>query len=163
MTLYEFMSCLVNKEEDFKKCSIVVSQNSLPTVIIPENTEVHIYCIDKISCHIEVRGTLVIHKTIYKMGNDDKILFKKFTKFYHNNVRFEIDFDNSPYVLFDSPDEQNDKKIKGDVIDLAGVKIANLDVVADDMFIDGVEELKEFVNFINDENVKNKKFEVVEI
>ena len=26
-----------------------------------------------------------------------------------------------------------------------------------------VEELKEFVNFINDENVKNKNFEVVEI
>ena len=97
------------------------------------------------------------------MRDDNKILFKKFTNFYHNNVRFEIDFDNSPYVLFRSSDEQNDKKIKGGVIDLSGVKIANLDVVADDMYIDGVEELKEFVNFINDENIKNKKFEVVEI
>ena len=163
MTLYEFMSFFVNKEEDFKKCSIVVSQNSLPTVIIPENTEVHIYCIDKIPFYIEVRGTLVIHKTIYKTGDDNKILFKKFTNFYHNNVRFEIDFDNSPYILFGSSDEQNDKKVKGEVIDLSDVKILNLDIVADDMYIDGIEELKKFVNFINDENVKNKNFEVVEI
>ena len=163
MTLYEFMSFFVNKEEDFKKCSIVVSQNSLPTVIIPENTEVHIYCIDKIPFYIEVRGTLVIHKTIYRTGNDNKTLFKKFTNFYHNNVRFDIDFDNSPYVLFRSSDEQNDKKINGEVIDLSGVKILNLDVVANDMYIGDVEELKEFVNFINDENVKNKNFEVVEI
>lgn len=163
MTLYEFMSFFVNKEEDFKKCSIVVSQNSLPTVIIPENTEVHIYCIDKIPFYIEVRGTLVIHKTIYKIANDNKTLFKKFTNFYHNNVRFEIDFDNSPYVLFRSSDEQNYKKINGEVIDLSGVKILNLDIVANDMYIGDVEELEEFVNFINDENVKNKNFEVVEI
>ena len=163
MTFYDFMSFFVNKEEDLKKCSIIVSQNSLPTVVIPENTEVHIYCIDKIPFYIEVRGTLVIHKTIYKIGNDNKILFKKFTNFYHNNVRIEIDFDNSPYVLFRSSDKQKDKKTNREVIDLSSVKIANLDVVADDMFIDGVEELKEYVNFINDENVKNKKFEVVEI
>lgn len=159
MTLYEFMSFFVNKEEDFKKCSIVVSQNSLPTVIIPENTEVHIYCIDKIPFYIEVRGTLVIHKTIYKIGDDNKILFKKFTNFYHNNVRFEIDFDNSPYVLFGS----SNKQVNGEVIDLSGVKIDNLDVVANDMYIGDVEELKEYVNFINDENVKNKNFEVFEI
>ena len=163
MTIYEFMSFFVNKEEDLKKCSIVVSQNSLPTVIIPENTEVHIYCIDEIPFYIEVRGTLVIHKTIYKMRNDNKILFKKFTNFYHNNVRFEIDFDNSPYVLFRSSDEQNDKKVNGEVIDLSDVKILNLDVVANDMYIGEVEELEEYVKFINDENVKNKNFEVVEI
>lgn len=163
MTRYEFISFFVNKEEDLKKCSIVVSRNSLPTVIIPENTEVHIYCIDKIPFYIEVRGTLVIHKTIYKIGNDNKILFKKFTNFYHNNVRFEMDFDNSPYVLFRSSDKRNDKKVKGEVIDLSDAKILNLDVVADDMYISDVEELKEFVNFINDENVKNKNFEVVEI
>ena len=163
MTLYECMSFFVNKEEDFKKCSSVVSQNSLPTVIIPENTEVHIYCIDKIPFYIEVRGTLVIHKTIYRTGNDNKTLFKKFTNFYHNNVRFDIDFDNSPYVLFRSSDEQNDKKINGEVIDLSGVKILNLDVVANDMYIGEVEELEEYVKFINDENVKNKNFEVVEI
>ena len=163
MTIYEFMSFFVNKEEDLKKCSIIVSQNSLPTVIIPENTEVHIYCIDEIPFYIEVRGTLVIHKTIYKMRNDNKILFKKFTNFYHNNVRFEIDFDNSPYVLFGSLDEQNNKKVNVVVIDLSDAKILNLDVVADDMYIGDVEELKEFVNFINDENVKNKNFEVVEI
>lgn len=163
MGLYEFMAFFVNKEEDFKKCSIVVSQNSLPTVIIPENTEVHIYCIDKIPFYIEVRGTLVIHKTIYKIGNDNKVLFKKFTNFYHNNVRFDIDFDNSPYVLFRSSDEHNDKKVNGEVIDLSDVKILNLDVVANDMYIGDVEELKEYVNFINDENVKNKNFEVVEI
>lgn len=163
MTPYEFMSFFVNKEEDLKKCSIVVSQNSLPTVIIPENTEVHIYCIDKIPFYIEVRGTLVIHKTIYKTRDDNKTLFKKFTNFYHNNVRFEIDFDNSPYILFRSSDEKNDKKVNGEVIDLSDVKILNLDIVADDMYIDGVEELKKFVNFINDENVKNKNFEVVEI
>lgn len=162
-TLYEFMSFFVNKEEDFKKCSIVVSQNSLPTVIIPENTEVHIYCIDKIPFYIEVRGTLVIHKTIYKTREDNKILFKKFTNFYHNNVRFDIDFDNSPYVLFESPYKHNNKKVNGEVIDLSSVKIANLDVVADDMYIGDVEELEEFVHFINDENVKNKNFEVVEI
>lgn len=163
MTLYQFMSFFVNKEEDFKKCSIVVSQNSLPTVIIPENTDVHIYCIDEIPFYIEVRGTLVIHKTIYKIGNDNKILFKKFTNFYHNNVRFDIDFDNSPYVLFGSPYKYNNKKVNGEVIDLSSVKIANLDVVADDMYIGDVEELEEFVHFINDENVKNKNFEVVEI
>lgn len=163
MTLCEFMSFFVNKEEDFKKCSIIVSQNSLPTLIIPENTEVHIYCIDKIPFYIEVRGTLVIHKTIYKTGDDNKILFKKFTKFYHNNVRFEIDFDNSPYVLFGTSDRQNNKKVKGEVIDLSDVKILNLDVVANDMYIGDVEELEEFVNFINDENVSNKNFEVVEI
>lgn len=163
MRLYEFMAFFVNKEEDFKKCSIVVSQNSLPTVIIPENTEVHIYCIDKIPFYIEVRGTLVIHKTIYRTGNDNKTLFKKFTNFYHNNVRFEIDFDNSPYVLFRSSDEQNDKKVNGEVIDLSDVKILNLDVVANDMYIGDVEELEEYVKFINDENVKNKNFEIVEI
>lgn len=163
MTLYQFMSFFVNKEEDFKKCSIVVSQNSLPTVIIPENTDVHIYCIDKIPFYIEVRGTLVIHKTIYRIGNDNKTLFKKFTNFYHNNVRFDIDFDNSPYVLFRLSDEQNDKKVNGGVIDLSDVKILNLDVVANDMYIGEVEELEECVKFINDENVKNKKFEVVEI
>ena len=163
MGLYEFMAFFVNKEEDFKKCSIIVSQNSLPTVIIPENTEVHIYCIDKIPFYIEVRGTLVIHKTIYRTGNDNKTLFKKFTNFYHNNVRFEIDFDNSPYVLFGSPYKHNNKKVNGEVIDLSDVKILNLDVVANDMYIGDVEELKEYVNFINDENVKNKNFEVVEI
>ena len=163
MTPYEFMSFFVNKEEDLKKCSIVVSQNSLPTVIIPENTEVHIYCIDKIPFYIEVRGTLVIHKTIYRTGNDNKTLFKKFTNFYHNNVRFEIDFDNSPYVLFRSSDEQNDKKVNREVIDLSDVKILNLDVVANDMYIGDVEELEEYVKFINDENVKNKNFEIVEI
>lgn len=163
MRLYEFMAFFVNKEEDFKKCSIVVSQNSLPTVIIPENTEVHIYCIDKIPFYIEVRGTLVIHKTIYRTGNDNKTLFKKFTNFYHNNVRFEIDFDNSPYVLFRSSDEQNDKKVNGEAIDLSDVKILNLDVVANDMYIGDVEELEEYVKFINDENVKNKNFEIVEI
>ena len=163
MRLYEFMAFFVNKEEDFKKCSIVVSQNSLPTVIIPENTEVHIYCIDKIPFYIEVRGTLVIHKTLYRTGNDNKTLFKKFTNFYHNNVRFEIDFDNSPYVLFRSSDEQNDKKVNGEVIDLSDVKILNLDVVANDMYIGDVEELEEYVKFINDENVKNKNFEIVEI
>ena len=38
----------------------------------------------------------------------------------------------------------------------------NLDVVANDMFIDDVEELKEYVNFANDENVKNKNFELIE-
>lgn len=159
MTLYEFMSFFVNKEEDFKKCLIVVSQNSLPTVIIPENTEVHIYCIDKIPFYIEVRGTLVIHKTIYKTRDDNKVLFKKFTNFYHNNVRFDIDFDNSPYVLFGS----SNKQVNGEVIDLSDVKIVNLDIVANDMYIGDVEELEEFVNFINDENVKNKNFEVVEI
>lgn len=163
MTVYEFMAFFVNKEEDFKKCSIVVSQNSLPTVIIPENTEVHIYCIDKIPFYIEVRGTLVIHKTIYRTGNSNKTLFKKFTNFYHNNVRFEIDFDNSPYVLFRSSDEQNDKKVNREVIDLSDVKILNLDVVANDMYIGDVEELEEYVKFINDENVKNKNFEIVEI
>ena len=163
MRLYEFMAFFVNKEEDFKKCSIVVSQNSLPTVIIPENTEVHIYCIDKIPFYIEVRGTLVIHKTIYKIRDDNKTLFKKFTNFYHNNVRFEIVFDNSPYILFGSSDEKNDKKVNGEVIDLSGVKIDNLDVVANDMYIGDVEELEEIDNFINDENVKNKNFEVVEI
>lgn len=163
MTPYEFMSFFVNKEEDLKKCSIVVSHNSLPTVIIPENTEVHIYCINQIPFYIEVRGTLVIHKTIYKTRDDNKTLFKKFTNFYHNNVRFEIDFDNSPYILFGSSDEKNDKKVNGEVIDLSDVKILNLDVVTDDMYIGEVEELKEYVNFINDENVNNKKFEVVEI
>ena len=78
-------------------------------------------------------------------------------------MRFDIDFDNSPYVLFRSSDEHNDKKVNGEVIDLSDVKILNLDVVANDMYIGDVEELEEFVNFINDENVKNKNFEVVEI
>ena len=50
-----------------------------------------------------------------------------------------------------------------EVIDLSDVKILNLDVVANDMYIGDVEELEEYVKFINDENVKNKNFEIVEI
>lgn len=161
--MYEFMSFFVNKEDDYKKCTIIVKPNSAPIVIIPENQEVHLYCIDEMPFYIEVRGTLVLHKTIFRDDTDNKILFKKFTDFYHRNVRFEIVFDNSPYFLYTANSPYFSRVKKKPSIDLSGVKIMNLDVVADDMFIDDVDELKEYVNFVNDENVKNKNFELIEI